>query len=143
VKFATGGHGDLWGVWDQGGYPNIYPVRSDDGGATWTEAGPQLATDWAGGGLYYVDHVIPVSPNAVVMVSNSIIDVTLDGGRHWFQSLNAADNWQMRACTAGENTICLRVGPASYARGLPKGSYALYVLETAHLRWLRFAQSLA
>lgn len=77
-----------WGVWRKGGGPSQFPVRSSDGGAIWMAAGPQIASDWAGGGIYFVDRVIWESPTSVVMVSNAVIDVTTDGGHHWYQYLN-------------------------------------------------------
>jgi hypothetical protein len=119
-----------------------YPVRSIDGGTHWTVAGPLLASDWAGGSLYYVTKVIPESSSAVVMVSNSIIDVTVDGGRQWFQYLNAAGDWSISRHTVNGGGISIYVSPPSWA-SLPKASYAIYVLDLAHLQWHRIAQSLS
>lgn len=125
-----------WGVWQEGGRPSTYPVRSTDGGIRWTAAGPQLATDWAGGSLYYVQKVYAISPQSVVMVSNAVIDVTTDGGRQWFQYLNPADDWSMVAYRARGGGIDLRVSPARFSRA-GKPSAALYVLNVAHHRWRR------
>ncbi len=75
------------------------------------------------------------------MVSNAVIDVTVDAGRHWYQYVNGADNWSFSRYTVSGG-IGLRVGPASYAT-LPKASYAIYVLNLVHLRWVRIAQSLS
>jgi hypothetical protein len=128
-----------WGVWVTGHGPT-FPVRSTDDGADWTAAGPQLATDWAGGSLYYVSKVISVSSSAAVMVSNSIMDITTDRGREWYQYLNAGDNWVMVAYpVSGE--IGLRVSPTSYATSLPKASYAIYEFEVAEHQWYRIRQS--
>src|ERR1700689_1943383 len=66
---------DEWGVWRPNGDGGLYPVRSLDGGVHWRAAGPLLATDWAGGGIYYVNKVIPDGPSSVVMLSNAVIDV--------------------------------------------------------------------
>ncbi len=140
VTITSSGTTYKWGVWAKNDGPSIFPVRSVDGGTTWTAAGPQLATDWAGGSLYYVSKVIAESSTAVVMVSNSIIDVTTDGGRHWYQYLHSAGDWTMSA-HAVKGGIGLRVGPASYST-LPKSSYALYVLNVAHHQWRRMRQSL-
>src|SRR6202030_31179 len=59
VKLTTSGPGVEWGVWKQHGGPAQFPVRSIDGGAHWMAAGPLLATDWVGGGIFYVTRVIP------------------------------------------------------------------------------------
>jgi hypothetical protein len=140
VTLKSSGPTFRWGVWKKNGGPETFPVRSTDGGAHWTAAGPQLATDWAGGSLFYVSKVIPESSTSVVMVSNSIIDVTTDRGHQWYQYLNTADNWSITG-HAVSGGIGLRIGPASYAL-LPKASYALYVLDIAHHQWHRTAQSL-
>lgn len=104
------------------------------------EAGPMLATDWAGGGLYYVSKVFSESPTAVVMVSNSVIDVSTDGGHQWYQYLNTWDNWDITPYpTSG--AIELRISGASYAK-LPKGSYALYLLNVADHQWHRIRQTI-
>ena len=138
---ALKGSAYRWGVWDENGLAGQFPVRSSDGGANWTAAGPQLSSDWAGGSLYYVSKVISERPSVVVMVSNSIIDLTTDSGHHWYQYLNAADNWTIAGRVVGGGGISLRIGPASYAT-LPKASYALYSLDVAHHRWHRIAESL-
>lgn len=138
---ALKGSAFRWGVWKENGGPGQFPVRSSDGGAIWTAAGPQLATDWAGGSLFYVSKVIWETSSAVVMVSNSIIDVTTDSGHHWYQFLNAADNWTIAGQVVVGGGISLRIGPASYST-LPKASYALYSLDVAHHSWHRIAQSL-
>jgi hypothetical protein len=130
-----------WGVRVTDGGPT-FPVHSTDGGATWTAAGPQLATDWAGGSLYYVSKVIPEGPSAVVMVSNSIIDVTTDGGHQWNQYLNADDDWTMAGYAIGGGGIGLRVSPTSNATWLPRSSYAVYSLDVARHEWHRIWQTL-
>ncbi len=126
---------DRWGVWKIGGESETVAVRSADGGATWRVAGPMLATDWVGGSLYYVSKVFSDRRNSVVMVSNSVIDVSTDGGHQWYQYVNTADNWNMTSYSTGAGTE-LRVSGASYAQ-LPKGSYALYLLNVAHHQWRR------
>ena len=129
-----------WGVWQQKGAPGQFPVRSFDGGAHWKAAGPQLASDWAGGSLYYVNRVISESSSAVVMVSNSIIDVTTDSGHAWHQYLNVAANWSITHCATSAGRLCIRVGPASWA-SMPKNSYAVYYLQLPEYRWLRMTKS--
>ena len=65
VKVKSVGPTFRWGVWYK--YPaSQFPVRSSDSGAHWTAAGPQLASDWAGGSLFYVTKVISESPTSVV-----------------------------------------------------------------------------
>lgn len=142
VTIRSSGSAYRWGVWKDDGGPPTFPVRSTDGGTTWTEAGPQLATDWAGGGLFYVSRVLPEGPSAVVMVSNSVIDVTTDGGHQWYQYLNADDNWSVTSHPDGA-AISIRVGPTSYSNNLPKQSYAIYVLNVARHQWLRTRESLS
>ncbi len=100
-----------------------------------------LATDWAGGSLYYVKKVFAESRAAVVMVSSSIIDVTTNGGHLWYQYLNAADNWIITAHIVAAGVIAIRVSPASYAQ-LPKGSYAIYIFDAPRHEWRRTQQSL-
>jgi hypothetical protein len=129
-----------WGVWEQGGLPPTFPVRSLNGGVTWRIVGPQLATDWAGGSLYYVYKVFPESPSAVVMVSDSVIDVTTDNGRQWYQYMNPASDWTITAHAISAE-IGLRVGPTA-DKNLPKASYAIYVLNVAHHQWIRVSESL-
>jgi hypothetical protein len=128
-----------WGVWRPEGNPETIAVRSVNGGATWVVAGPMLATDWVGGSLYYVSKVFSEGPGAVVMVSNSVIDVSTDGGRQWYQYLNSADNWDIALYPTNGATE-LRISGASYSQ-LPKGSYALYVLNVAHHLWHRLRQT--
>ncbi len=148
VRIRSTGLAYRWGVWKKDGGPsefpvrNVYPVNSLDSGSHWTAAGPQLATDWAGGSIYYITRVIPVSPSAVVMVSNAVIDVTVDAGRHWYQYVNGYDNWSITGHTVTGGGIEIRVGPASYAT-LPKASYAIYALDLVHLQWRKIAQSLS
>jgi hypothetical protein len=137
IKSAVGT--DRWGVWRLDGVSETFPVRSVNGGATWTEAGPMLATDWAGGSLFYVSKVYSEGPHAVVMVSNSVIDVSTDGGRQWYQYLNSADIWDI-ASYPESGAIELRISGASYSQ-LPKGSYAVYVLNVADHQWRRIRQS--
>lgn len=141
VEFKSSGSSYRWGVWQRNEGPAQFPVRSIDGGAHWTAAGPQLATDWAGGSLYYVTKVLSETPSAVVMVSNSIIDVTTDAGRQWYQYINTADVWSITLHATSFSGIGIRVGPASYS-SLPKASYAIYVLDIARHQWIRTAQSL-
>jgi hypothetical protein len=141
VTLRSSGTTYRWGVWKEYAGPGQFPVRSVDGGAHWTAAGPQLATDWAGGGIYFVSNVISESSSSVMMVSNAVIDVTTDGGHQWYQYLNGADNWLIAAHAVSGGGIGLRVSPASYAT-LPKTSYALYVLDVAHHQWRRTVQSL-
>jgi hypothetical protein len=141
VTLRSSGPTYRWGEWQEHAGPGQFPVRSVDGGARWTAAGPQLASDCAGGGQYFVSKVISESSSSVVMVSNSIIDVTTDGGHQWYQYLNAYGNWSIAAHAVSGGGIGLRVSPASYAT-LPKASYALYVLDVAHHKWRRTGQSL-
>jgi hypothetical protein len=128
-----------WGVWKPGGDPETIAVRSTNGGATWMVAGPMLATDWAGGSLFYVSKVFSWDLTDVVMVSNSVIDVSTDGGRQWYQYLNSADIWDI-ASYSTSGAIELRISGASYSQ-LPKDSYALYVLDVADHQWHRIGQS--
>ena len=141
VTFKASGPTYSWGVWGAPTGAGQFPVRSTDGGAHWNAAGPQLAADWAGGSLYYVTRVFPERSDAVVMESFSIIDVSTDGGRQWYQYLNAAANWAITPYVVPGGGIGLRVGPASWAT-LPKQSYALYVLNVGNHQWRRTKLSL-
>ena len=141
VRLSSSGTIYRWAVWKEGGGPAQFPVRSVGRGAHWIAAGPQLATDWAGGGIYFVNRVIAQSSSTVVMVSNAVIDVTTDGGHQWYQYLNAYDNWSIIAHLVGGGGVGLRIGPASYS-SLPKASYAIYLLDVTHHRWRRTSESL-
>jgi hypothetical protein len=128
-----------WGLWRLNGDGGLYPVRSMDGGVRWRAAGPLLATDWAGGGIYYVGKVISDGPTSVVMVSNAVIDVTTDGGRRWYQYLNPASDWIISGQPVSVS-IGIRIRP--FPDGdLPKGSYATYVLNDARHAWVRTSES--
>jgi hypothetical protein len=139
VTIKSAGPRYIWGVWEQDGGPPTFPVRSLNGGVTWRVVGPQLATDWAGGSLYYVYKVFPESLSAVVMVSDSVIDVTTDNGRQWYQYMNPASDWTTTS-HAVSTGIGLRVGPTA-DKNLPKGSYAIYALNVAHHQWIRVSES--
>jgi hypothetical protein len=139
VILKSSGSLDRWGVWKEHGTAGQLPVRSTDGGAHWMAAGPQLASDWAGGGIYYVSKVISEGLTSVVMVSNAVIDVTTDGGRQWYQYLNSASDWIISG-----QVVKGGIGP--HIRPFPdgdlaKGSYANYVLDISHHEWLRTRQS--
>jgi hypothetical protein len=128
-----------WGVWRVNGDGGLFPVRSIDGGAHWRAAGPMLATDWVGGGIYFVNKVIPDGPSAIVMVSNAVIDVSTDRGRHWYQYLNPASDWIISNETVSVS-IGIRIRP--FPDGdLPKASYATYVLNDTRHEWVRTGQS--
>lgn len=135
VTLATSGSRVRWGVWREDGGPAQFPVRSTDDGARWAAAGPQLSSDWAGGSLYEVTRVTAESPSSVVMASDSVIDVTTDAGHQWYQYVHPAANWSITASPM-RGTIGLRVAPARGA-SLPRGSYAVYVLDVADHRWRR------
>jgi hypothetical protein len=139
VILKSSGAVDQWGVWKEHGEAGQFPVRSTDDGAHWMAAGPQLASDWVGGGIYYVSKVIPERLTSVVMVSNAVIDVTTDGGRQWFQYLNTASDWIISAHVVNGG-IGLHVRPFPDGN-LPKGSYANYVLDVTHQEWLRISES--
>jgi hypothetical protein len=139
VTLKSSGAIDQWGVWKEHGEAGQFPVRSTDGGAHWMAAGPQLASDWVGGGIYYVTKVISEGKSSVVMVSNAVIDVTTDGGRQWYQYLNTASDWIISAQVV-KGGIGLHVRPFPDGN-LPKGSYAIYVLDVTHHKWLRTRQS--
>jgi hypothetical protein len=139
VTLKSSGAVDRWGVWKEHGEAGQFPVRSTDGGAHWMAAGSQLASDWVGGGIYYVSKVIPEGLTSVVMVSNAVIDVTSNGGRQWYQYLNPASDWIMSAHVV-KGGIGLRVRPFPDGN-LPKGSYANYVLDVTHQEWRCTGQS--
>ena len=142
VTFKSPGRIDRWGVWKEDDGTPEFPVRSTDGGTRWTAAGPLLATDWVGGGLYMVNKAISEGSSAVVMVSNSIIDVSTDSGHQWYQYLNAASDWTMAAYAVHGGGIGLRINLTSTL--MPqKTSYAIYVLNVAHHQWHRILQSRA
>jgi hypothetical protein len=130
---------DEWGVWRPNGDGGLYPVRSTDDGVRWRAAGPLLATDWAGGGIYYVGEVISDGPSSVVMTNGAVIDVTTDGGRQWYQYLNPAGHWIVSGQPVSVS-IGIRIRP--FPDGdLPKGSYATYVLNDARHEWVRTSES--
>ncbi len=134
-----------WGVLNPPCGATQYPVRSLDAGHSWSVEGPALATDWAGGSLYCATATIAVSASEVIYVSDSVIDVSTDVGRHWYQYVWAADDWSMTRHVFTDGTIGLRVGPDRWAAGssMPVHSYALYRYQVAAHRWRRVAESLS
>ena len=128
-----------WGVWRENGDGGLFPVRRIDGGAHWRAAGPMLATDWVGGGIYFVNKAISDGPSAVVMVSNAVIDVSTDGGRQWYQYLNPASDWIISSQIFSVS-IGIRIRPFT-SGDLPKGSYATYILNDTRHEWVRTGQS--
>jgi hypothetical protein len=141
ITIRSSGPGVEWGVWKQNGGPPEFPVRSLDRGVHWKAAGPLLATDWAGGGIFMVNRVIAESPWAVVIVSNAVIDVTTNKGLVWYQFVNGNDNWSIKSYPKQAGRIAIRVGPASYAN-LPKRSFAIYALDAVDHRWVQVKQTL-
>ncbi len=61
------------------------PVRTTDGGRTWTVDGPQLHVD-AADGPEAVDAVGIVSPSEEFAYGSSVVDVTTNGGRTWWEA---------------------------------------------------------
>jgi hypothetical protein len=142
VTLKSSGRTDRWGVWEEGGGPAEFPVRSTDGGARWTAAGPLLATDWVGGSMFMVHKVIPEGSSGVVMAGYSVIDVSTDSGRQWYQYVYGGFDWVVAAHAVLGGGIGLRISAESYPR-LPRPSYAIYVLDVAHHQWHRTMQSLS
>jgi hypothetical protein len=139
VSLKSSGPAGEWGVWRPNGELGMFPVRSIDGGAQWTSAGPQLATDWAGGGIYFVNHVIAEGPSSAVMVSNAVIDVATDGGRQWYQYLNTASDWII-----GSQAVSLSIGLRIHMfpdGQFAKRGYATYVLNATRHEWVRTGES--
>lgn len=131
-----------WGVWKQDGGPGEFAVRSTNGGLRWRAAGSMLATDWAGGSIFYIGRVMSFGASAVVMVSNAVIDVSTDAGHQWYQYVNGADTWSITQAPQSSGEIRIQVAPASYST-LPKSDHAIYRLDVARHRWLRVSQSVA
>lgn len=131
-----------WGVWHEDQGPAIFPVRTTDAGARWEVVGPLLATDWAGGSLYYVTAALAEGASSVVMVSPSIIDVTTDAGHRWFQYLNVASDWAIVSYPMSGGRTAIRVSGAANAT-FAKTWYAVYVLDVARHRWRRVVESLS
>lgn len=91
---ATPTSGVAWTLWCRG--PGEYPALSEDGGATWTTAGPLLASDWAGGSMYEVSRVTACSPSVVALAGEFDVDVTTDGGHQWYLFPNGpSEDWTM------------------------------------------------
>ncbi|MDE3007926.1 MAG: hypothetical protein KGI14_02695 [Acidobacteriota bacterium] len=135
VALRESSRGAWWGVWRQGGGPPELAVRSVDEGQHWVVASPVLASDWVGGGIYYVNAVYPENASTVVIVSNAVIDLTTDGGRRWYQYVNTADDWTMRVRFRG-GALELLVRPAPYATALAN-TRATYHLSVRDHRWRR------
>jgi hypothetical protein len=113
VKVRNSGSHVSWGVWDKEAAQ--FPVRSVDRGLHWEAAGPQLANDWAGGSLFYVTKVFYESPTSVVMVSNYVVDVTVDAGHTWYQYLNSSGySWAIVKRDGRYGRIDLYVSLANY-----------------------------
>jgi hypothetical protein len=85
-----------WSVWCD--LAAQFPVVSTDGGRQWRVAGPLVASDWAGGSMFYVSKVTAYSAEVVAMTGAGVTDTTFDGGRTWFQfatSLSMVGAWKM------------------------------------------------
>lgn len=141
VKVVSTGPTWRWGVWRPNGVAPLYPVRRASATSPWTAAGPALASDWVGGGIYYVTRVIGESRSSALFVSNAVIDLTTDAGHHWFQYVNPEDIWSMTRYNLSGRPG-LRVGPDQWATRPPRRSYALYVLQAEEHRWHRVSQFL-
>lgn len=62
-----------------------YPVRSVDRGRTWRIDGPQVHVD-AADGPEGVGHVGVAGPRTFFAYGSSVVDVTTDGGRTWWET---------------------------------------------------------
>lgn len=62
-----------------------YPVRTKDGGRSWRIDGPQVHID-AADGPEAVGYVGVVGPHTFFTYGSQVIDVTSDGGQHWWQT---------------------------------------------------------
>jgi hypothetical protein len=62
-----------------------YPARSVDGGRSWEIDGPQLHVD-AADGAEGVGYVGVSGPRTLFAYGSSVVDVTSDGGRTWWQT---------------------------------------------------------
>ena len=62
-----------------------YPVRSVDGGRSWRIDGPQLHVD-AADGAEGVGYVGLVGPRTFFAYGSSVVDVTTNGGRTWWET---------------------------------------------------------
>lgn len=62
-----------------------YPVRSTDGGQSWRIDGPQVHID-AADGAEGVGFVGVAGPRTFFAYGSSVVDVTSDGGRTWWET---------------------------------------------------------
>jgi hypothetical protein len=63
-----------------------YPARTSDGGRTWRIDGPQVHID-AADGPEAVSYVGLTGPRTLFAYGSSVVDVTTDGGRTWWETL--------------------------------------------------------
>jgi hypothetical protein len=75
-----------------------YPTRTVDGGRTWRIDGPQLHVD-AADGPEGVGYVGVGGPSTFFAYGSSVVDVTTDGGRVWWETF------------VGELVMAVVVGP--------------------------------
>jgi hypothetical protein len=136
---------DQWSVWCDGAAQ--YPVVSVDRGSQWVIAGPVLANDWAGGGIYYTTHVTACDAHIVAITASGVTDTSFDGGRTWYQfgsAFSLTGFWTMTVIgcagsTRGTGTgVELRV--VSNVAGAPRESgWATYVTTNGQT-WRRVSQ---
>ena len=100
-----------------------FPARTTNGGRTWTIDGPQLHVD-AADGPEAVDHVGIASRSTEFAYGPSVIDVSSDAGRTWWEAFPGGDNVTAVVATAhgllalvqqsGSNTHPTRVATWQY-----------------------------
>jgi hypothetical protein len=131
-----------WNVWCDG--PAQFPVTYS-GRDSWSDAGPLLATDWAGGSLYIVTHVTSCSTAVAAMVGQGVVDTTFDGGRQWYQfgsGNSMAGYWSMSVESCPSNvrgsadSMTLRVTSSGGGDARDTGT-ATYVTRDDGQYWQR------
>lgn len=126
-----------WGVYHA--QASQYPVRSRDAGRTWMVMGPSLSGDWAGGSTFLVTESFALNEDCVYYASNSVIDLSMNAGRTWYQAINVTFAWSITPHVFSGNVLGFR------ATGRPGGApslrhdVALYVLDLAHHQWRRLS----
>lgn len=92
-----------------------YPVRSVDRGRTWRIDGPQVHVD-AADGPEGVGHVGVAGPRTFFAYGSSVVDVTTDGGRTWWETFLGE---LVVAVVSGRTTSC---SPTSSSKSTRKAA---------------------
>jgi len=92
-----------WRIYQNDRNSGQCPIETTNHGRTWRVARWVLATDWAGGSLYFVSHLTMISANEVLAWGSSSLDVTSDAGRTWYNVFAGEEQVALTGLVATSN----------------------------------------